>query len=155
MPGKISIERAVRSRQHYVYTLSLPAPIITPVVSIIYPGTRMGKQYGRVFYVGKGYRARVFQHEYEAEDGCGCDKCKVIRGIWESHCTVELNIHLLTPRTEDAYLAEGKLIATIGLGNLTNKQGGNSHYMRQAEKLELFRKEQIDRAIEEYRNGEE
>lgn len=36
-----------------------------------------------VFYVGKGQRGRIDEHEREAQTGCPCEKCKTIRFIWK------------------------------------------------------------------------
>ena len=47
---------------------------------------------GTVFYVGKGNHARIDDHERKARNGCDCDKCRIIRQIWESGHPVQKRI---------------------------------------------------------------
>lgn len=137
--GKITVERAVRSQQYYVYTYSYPAPIVfgRGVVESS-PNIRPGK-FGRVFYVGKGYRHRIFYHENEASDGCDCRKCHVIREIWANGRTVELGVLMLTPDQDDAYIYERETIKKIGIHNLVNVHVGNTRWKSGDEKMAEFR----------------
>lgn len=91
---------------YYVYTLSDPRD-------------------GRIFYVGKGKKGRIDQHEKDAAAGVKSKKCDIIREILAS------GMHVIKSRVSshhgerDAYDAESRLIGEIGLGNLANvKRGG-------------------------------
>jgi hypothetical protein len=114
--GQISVEKAVRSRQYYVYTLGYPR--------LRYEAVRPGK-YAWVFYVGKGTYTRIFHHENEADGDCACIKCQVIRSIWAHKVQPELHIRMLTPDEDAAYDYERKLITEIGLEGLVNKTLGS------------------------------
>jgi hypothetical protein len=78
-----------------------------------------------VFYVGKGRDERVYQHEQEARKECECQKCKKIRDIWARGKEITKTIVFTTLNEPDAYIEEAKLIASIGLCNLTNIYVGN------------------------------
>lgn len=132
--SKITVEKAMRSKQFYVYTLGYPRPIVTPVASWIYPGVRPGKL-GHIFYVGKGFRQRALQHEYDADDGCRCVRCITIRGVWANRQEITVEVWFLTPDEEQAYLRERRMIAEIGLENLVNRSAGNTKYQRMSEDL--------------------
>lgn len=95
----------VTLKRYYVYTLSYPA--------------LMG---GRVFYVGKGTKSRVFSHEQEAASG-GCSvKCDVIRKIWDAGESVQKAIVYETPVEQDALIYEWFLINLVyGEENLANE----------------------------------
>jgi hypothetical protein len=78
-------EEVVAPKTWYVYTYAFPD--------------------GTVFYVGKGVRARIEEHEREAQSGCDCEKCRTIRRIWKSGMPVQKRI-------------------VYGLENLTNRNSG-------------------------------
>lgn len=79
---------------------------------------------GRVFYVGKGCRSRVNQHESEARSNCHCYKCNVIRKIWREGGQIEKRIVFKTANEQEAYDYEADLIKFYGRENLTNKSDG-------------------------------
>jgi len=89
---------------YYVYTLSAPD--------------------GTVFYVGKGCRGRILDHEREARRGHRCYKCNKIRKIWRTGGEVKPAIVFTTPSEAAAYNYEAELIGHIGLTNLTNTAPG-------------------------------
>lgn len=86
--------------KYYVYTLSYPS--------------------GIVFYVGKGTRDRLHQHEKEAKKGCKCKKCKVIRAILKSGYCISKSIVFTTDDETEAYQEEDRLMKSLK-GLLTNK----------------------------------
>lgn len=73
-----------------------------------------------VFYVGKGTGNRVEQHRYEVRDGCRCKKCNKMRKLWQEGETIYYEIVFTTEDEQEAFDHERKLIAEIGLSNLTN-----------------------------------
>lgn len=83
-------------------------------------------EYGssRVFYVGKGCKDRVHEHEPEARKGHKCHKCNRIRKIWASGKGIEKNIVFETDDEILAFRYEVQLIAKYGLKNLTNVEPG-------------------------------
>lgn len=95
-------------KTYYVYTYAYPDPD------------------GRVFYVGKGTGRRFFDHEREAQSGCPCKKCRVIRQIWASGKPVQKRIVYETFVEQDALLYEQKLInfiySTSALTNIHNNR---------------------------------
>lgn len=101
--------------KYYVYTLAYPD--------------------GRVFYVGKGKRARVQAHEREADKHygtgrsksyiCHCRKCRIIRDIWERHGDVVQAIAFETSDEQLAYSYEKSLIAQYASHELCNIMPGN------------------------------
>ncbi len=107
----------------YVYTLSYPYDN---------PHTRRGTRYGLVFYVGKGIGARIHLHEEDARRGCDCQKCQVIRDIWNHGGYVRKRIHFTTRDERAAFERERELIHKIGLENLTNKTWGSDSYISTA-----------------------
>jgi hypothetical protein len=89
-----------------------------------------------VFYVGKGKRGRIDQHEIEARKGRQSRKCDRIREIELAGLTIGKR-KVSTHKDEDeAYDAEAALICEYGLAKLTNvaaggrggKAGGPSTY---------------------------
>ena len=82
---------------------------------------------GKVFYVGKGCRGRIDQHEQEARKGRQSRKCDVIRAI--EGCGLKVNKNRVSHHRneQDAYDAEAELVEMYGLENLTNLvPGGGS-----------------------------
>lgn len=90
--------------EFYVYTLSRPD--------------------GSVFYVGKGKGKRIRQHEWEAEGGCACYKCKVIRKVWREGGNIEKSIVFETNDEQAAFAYEIELIRFYGRDNLVNHTDG-------------------------------
>ncbi len=79
------------------------------------------------FYVGKGIRNRIDQHEVEARSGRVSRKCDLIRDIESEGLSVVKRKVSFFASEVDAYLAEYDLIKSIGLANLTNiLPGGGS-----------------------------
>lgn len=95
---------SVPSRRFYVYVLARPD--------------------GRVFYVGKGQKDRIYQHDTEARSGHKCHKCNVIRKIWSTGDTVGRVIVYETDNEMAALDCEIFQIAEYGRKNLTNMTTG-------------------------------
>lgn len=89
----------------YVYTLSDPRD-------------------GAVFYVGKGCRSRLEQHERQAARGAVNAKCDRIRAIWADGGEVIRSRVASYAKEIDALREEARLIAEIGLSHLTNVAPG-------------------------------
>lgn len=79
---------------------------------------------GSVFYVGKGSGKRIHQHEQEAERGCSCHKCNVIRKTWRSGSEIQKSIVFHTDSEQAALSYEIELIRYYGRENLTNLTDG-------------------------------
>lgn len=73
-----------------------------------------------VFYVGKGCRGRIDQHEQEARKGRQSRKCDVIRAIEACGLKITKSRVSFHADEQDAYDAEADLIEHYGLVNLTN-----------------------------------
>jgi DNA-binding XRE family transcriptional regulator len=110
----------MQGRTYYVYTLS-------------YPSTH--PYAGKVFYVGKGTRSRMFEHEDEAAAGKQSRKCNVIREIWSRGEQVQKTIVYQTQVECDALIYEWVLINMVyGSGNLTNVQTAKNIRFRNYER---------------------
>lgn len=84
---------------------------------------------GSVFYIGKGSRYRINQHEGEARSSCSCKKCNTIRKIWRQGGEVQKLVVFITPDEREAYECETEFIRYYGRGNLTNQtDGGPGQY---------------------------
>lgn len=79
---------------------------------------------GEVFYVGKGCRNRLDNHEREAKKGSDHPKCEVIRSIWQEGFKVDKKKVKHFVDEQQAYDFEAAEIKRIGLENLTNQQDG-------------------------------
>jgi len=79
---------------------------------------------GRVFYVGKGSGDRINQHEREAERGCACHKCNIIRKVWRSGGEIQKEIVFRTSDEREALDYEIELIRHYGRENLANLTDG-------------------------------
>lgn len=79
---------------------------------------------GQIFYVGKGVNRRIARHEYEARQGCTCEKCEHIRSIWAAGEKVVRTVVFESRKEADALDYECRLIASIGRENLFNKTNG-------------------------------
>ena len=79
---------------------------------------------GIAFYVGKGQKSRVQQHETEAAKGVYSRKCQRIRDIWSASLDVERRIVSRHADENEALQAEFDLIAAYGLDQLTNVMPG-------------------------------
>ena len=78
-----------------------------------------------VFYVGKGQKSRLDQHEEEAKRGAISHKCNKIRSIWRDGCQVGKRKIALFWDEAAAYQCEADRIDEIGLCNLTNVVPGS------------------------------
>lgn len=90
---------------YYVYTLTDPRS-------------------GGVFYVGKGKGRRISAHVKEALKGVQSHKCNKIRAIIAAGHEVSAEIVRRFKGEASAFRYEKKLIAQIGLENLTNVEPG-------------------------------
>ena len=87
---------------------------------------------GRPFYVGKGFGARIFQHENEArhpnDRRSNAYKLNVIRSIWRSNEVVTYEIEFYSDDETTAYAREAELIGSFKRlhegGTLTNLAAG-------------------------------
>lgn len=79
---------------------------------------------GKVFYVGKGSKRRVFGHEAEARRGCKCHKCNVIRKVWKQGGEIQRYIVFTTNDEQAAFDYERETIALHGRDNLVNYTDG-------------------------------
>ncbi len=75
---------------------------------------------GTIFYIGKGTRGRIDEHEREASYGCQCQKCEIIRSIWISGKPVQKRIIYETLDELDALEQELALIRSHAGPHLTN-----------------------------------
>jgi hypothetical protein len=72
--------------------------------------------------------------------GCDCEKCHVIRKIWESGEPVQKRIVYETLTEQETLEYESHLINNVyGLENLTNRNGGATRVSRQKELMIYFR----------------
>jgi hypothetical protein len=89
-----------------------------------------------VFYVGKGTRDRINQHEAEARKGCKCSKCKVMREIWfNGYSPKKRIVHEGLSRSE-ALKDETKLIGQYAGKYLTNKNLNPAYTIARIARLE-------------------
>lgn len=79
---------------------------------------------GKPFYVGKGKRYRIYEHESEARRGHNCHKCHIIRKIWKHGGEVQRYTVFTTDNEQEALDYEMELIALHGRESLANKTDG-------------------------------
>ena len=90
-----------------------------------------------VFYVGKGQKNRIHQHEKDALKAVGVcsEKIKRIKDIWADECEVQKEFVAYFWDEQAAYDFETDLIEEIGLDNLTNVlPGGQKAWARRVQK---------------------
>ena len=75
---------------------------------------------GRVFYVGKGKKARIDAHEAEARKGVVSFKCDRIRDIWAAGQSLIKRRVASFGDEQEAFDFEADLICEYGLDNLDN-----------------------------------
>jgi hypothetical protein len=98
---KQELELEVLSGKFYVYVLMRPD--------------------GSIFYVGKGQRNRINEHEIEARrEEAQSDKVKVIREVWAEGKEILKQKIAFFDVEQDAYDLETCLIKFFGMENLTN-----------------------------------
>lgn len=110
--------------KYYVYTLAYPD--------------------GAVFYVGKGQKNRIHEHEYEARTGKTANphKVNVIRKIWAGGGEVVKEKIYHTDDEDAAYEVEEDTIAFYGISNLTNiLEGGRGRSENDAAAHSIFMRE--------------
>lgn len=103
------------------------------------------------FYVGKGRGRRMYDHEYDARKGHVCDKCVIIRKIWEAGGEIRRHTVLTTDDETEAHAYEMELIAFYGrhtLVNLTDGGAGTTGRVHSA----ATRKRQSDGVKARYRD---
>lgn len=98
---------------------------------------------GTVFYVGKGNHARIDDHEREARNGCDCDKCRIIRQIWESGHPVQKRIVFETLVEAEALVQERSLIERYTGPQLTNIHGNAKKLARSKKQEEKANPDQM------------
>jgi hypothetical protein len=76
------------------------------------------------FYVGKGSKGRIYDHEQEAKLGHRCHKCNVIRKVWKSGGDIHRYIVFTTDNEQEAFDFERETIALYGRDTLTNVTDG-------------------------------
>lgn len=79
---------------------------------------------GTPFYVGKGQKSRVQDHEREARNGHHCQKCHTIRKIWKQGGQVQKYIIFTTDDEQEALDYERTTIALYGRATLANIADG-------------------------------
>lgn len=79
---------------------------------------------GRIFYIGKGSRARPFDHAEEARAGHQSYKCNYIRKLWSEGQDYAITLVFETDDESAAFAEEQRLIALAPLGTLTNRTLG-------------------------------
>lgn len=81
---------------------------------------------GQIFYIGKGYKRRLFAHERDVKRGKinNLTKSQLIKQIIESGLSVKYEILGVYETHESAYLAEKELI--VRYENLTNMNIGGA-----------------------------
>jgi len=87
---------------------------------------------GAVFYVGKGSRSRIDQHEKEARKGRQSRKCDAIRAIESSGLSILKRKVAHFADEQGALDHEADLIGEYGLANLTNVALGGGRAGQQA-----------------------
>lgn len=95
---------------------------------------------GSVFYVGKGQKNRIHQHEKDALKAVGVcsEKIKRIKDIWAAKCEVQKEFVAYFWDEQDAYDFETDLIEEIGLSNLTNiLPGGQKAWARRVQERKV------------------
>jgi hypothetical protein len=90
---------------------------------------------GKPFYVGKGQRKRLYDHEAEAKRNCHCKKCNTIRKIWRNGGEVQRYIIFTTDDEQEALVHEVETIALYGRQNLVNQTDGGDGAGRRVGKL--------------------
>jgi len=96
-----------------------------PKPKMYYVYTLVDPREDKIFYIGKGKEKRPFAHRVEANAGCECKKCQMIRSIWDAGYDVRLNYVYETEDERAALLREKQLIARIGLRRLCNLRPGH------------------------------
>lgn len=102
---------------------------------------------GQVFYVGKGCKGRIHQHEKDAArpDAVCSKKINKIKELWASDCEVGKGFYAFFWDEQAAYDCETDLIEEIGLDRLTNLlPGGQKAWERRRQERATRRPKQKD-----------
>lgn len=98
---------------------------MTPYLARWYVYELVDPRSDTVFYVGKGQKDRINNHEEDARRGVISHKCNKIRSIWDDgHQISKRKIALFWDEIA-AYECEADRIDEIGLHNLTNVMPGS------------------------------
>jgi hypothetical protein len=108
---------------------------------------------GKVFYVGKGSRNRMYAHAREAKSGHKCHKCNVIRKIWRGKGEIAYCTYWAGNNEDEAFEQEQYWIAFYGLETLTNRTAGGEG-LREYEYTDEHRKRISEKALERWGNPE-
>jgi uncharacterized protein len=129
MKGTIQRETGlgkITEGKYYVYELRYPNSLMD-----------FGRRAGGVFYVGKGTRNRMMDHERETRRLLDLHryqymkhKHKVIVEIWDAGQAVVQEIVYRTDDEEEAYEVESSLIKKYGLARLSNATYGRRPKIR-------------------------
>lgn len=92
--------------------------------SITYYVYALARPDGRIFYIGKGSKRRVFAHDGEARSGHKCHKCSIIRKAWRQGQDIQRYMLLTTKDEREAFAYEREMIALHGRNNLCNETDG-------------------------------
>ncbi len=134
MIEQISVRKAIKApKTYYVYTYA-------------YPDT------GIVFYVGKGTQGRIDEHEREARIGCECQKCQVIRQIWDTSNPVQKRIVFESLVESEALDQERRLIEQNSSIILVNKLM-NKHAVKEPKREEPKQVANKEQSLEKRVNG--
>lgn len=79
---------------------------------------------GRPFYIGKGSKRRMHEHESKARYGRVSPVCDKIRALWQAGQTISKAVVFQSPDEVAAYAEECRLIALYGRASLTNQTAG-------------------------------
>jgi hypothetical protein len=118
----------------YVYALARPVKV------------KRHTEY-RVFYVGKGTKHRVFDHENQARRGYKSHRHNIIRKVWREGGEIQRYILLTTDDEQEAFAYEREMIALHGRENLANCTDGEGATGYISTKEELARKSQASKRL--------
>lgn len=99
---------------------------------------------GKVFYVGKGTKKRMYAHVQEARSGHRCYKCNVIRKILRNGGSIGYCTYWAGDDQDEAYEQEKYWIAFYGMNTLSNGTeggvGGKGHVTSEQQRRQISEK---------------